>query len=55
MVTVALAQVNGDSQGSGQRISERRRGKGYVDAGTSPPVWAKSLLTTFQVPSMRTS
>ncbi|SDX35994.1 hypothetical protein SAMN05660209_00275 [Geodermatophilus africanus] len=24
-------------------------------AGTSPPVWAKSLLTTFQVPSMRTS
>jgi hypothetical protein len=34
---------------------ERTQGKGYVDAGTSPPVWAKSLLTTFQVPSMRTS
>ena len=36
-------------------LSERRRGKGYVDAGTSPPVWAKTLLTTFQVPSMRAS
>jgi DNA-binding NarL/FixJ family response regulator len=28
---------------------------GYVDAGKSPPVWANSLLTTFQVPSMRAS
>jgi hypothetical protein len=24
-------------------------------AGASPPVWANSLLTTFQVPSMRAS
>ncbi len=36
-------------------LPERRRGNGYVDVGTSPPVWAKSLLTTFQVPPMRTS
>ncbi len=37
-------------------LPERRMGrKDYVDADTSPPVWAKSLLTTFQVPSMRTS
>ncbi len=47
--------VNGDSQGSGQRTLGTAQGKGYVDAGTFPPVWAKSLLTTFQVPSMRTS
>ncbi|SHN69691.1 hypothetical protein SAMN05660350_01694 [Geodermatophilus obscurus] len=36
-------------------LPERRRRKGYVDAGTSPPVWAKSLLTTFQLLSMRMS
>jgi hypothetical protein len=54
-VVLTRPWVNGDSQGSGQRTLGRRRGKGYVDAGTSPPVWAKSLLTTFQVPSMRTS
>lgn len=47
--------VNGDSQESGQRTLGTVQGKGYDDAGTSPPVWAKSLLTTFQLPSMRTS
>jgi hypothetical protein len=35
--------------------SRNGAGEDYVDLGTSPPVWAKSLLTTFQVPSMRTS
>jgi hypothetical protein len=45
----------GDGQGSGQRTRGTVHGKRYVDAGTSPPVWAKSLLTTFQVPSMRAS
>jgi hypothetical protein len=52
---VASRLVKPASPGSATERRPRAEGKGYVDAGASPPVWANSLLTTFQVPSMRAS
>jgi hypothetical protein len=43
-----------EGRGRAARVGRDGRRTGYVDAGTSP-VWAKSLLTTFHVPSMRAS
>jgi hypothetical protein len=54
---LGVATTGGRGAGAlGDRTAAESRVQGrYVPAATSPPVWANSLLTTFQVPAMRAS